>query len=448
MSAADATPPVGAATMAVTIRDGDGRPFAYLVRPAEPLGDLLAFALTKEGEGGPTYRVARDRRGRWRCACEGFLWRGHCKHMKKLRELFDLPEGEIVAKSSKTDDARVSTLARAADAPAADQPALTAQAAARDDTPPAAAQQPMPRTPAVYGAIVRVMAALAKEGISKDRKATGSGASFAFRGIDDVYNALAGILVESRLCVLPRVVSREQVERTSKSGGNLYYTTLTVEYDLVSAEDGSRHTIRTVGEAMDSGDKSSNKGMSAAYKYACVQAFCIPTEGDNDPDATVHEVRPARAAAPAAAPRTDGVHVDPSSHVKPGANGAQQQAAAAPADPDKLALADADARLAAEGLSKPRELLNHIAEQMKANAWTWPANKAEAQKAAAAFEWRRLYDRVQRLMDAVKWDWPDLLAQLGLPEETTQLNAMQLRGGVKALEAAKAEVELMQRLRT
>lgn len=42
---------------------------------------------------------------------------------------------------------------------------------------------------------------------------------------------------------------------------------------------------------MDSGDKASNKAMSAAYKYAAIQTFCIPTEGDNDADSTTHEVR-------------------------------------------------------------------------------------------------------------------------------------------------------------
>jgi hypothetical protein len=39
---------------------------------------------------------------------------------------------------------------------------------------------------------------------------------------------------------------------------------------------------------MDSGDKSTNKAMSAAHKYAILQAFTVPTEGDNDPDATAH----------------------------------------------------------------------------------------------------------------------------------------------------------------
>ena len=43
---------------------------------------------------------------------------------------------------------------------------------------------------------------------------------------------------------------------------------------------------------MDSGDKATNKAMSAAFKYAAFQAFCIPTEGDNDADAHTPEVAP------------------------------------------------------------------------------------------------------------------------------------------------------------
>jgi hypothetical protein len=111
-----------------------------------------------------------------------------------------------------------------------------------------------------------------------------------FRGIDAVYGALSPLLAQYKLCVLPRVVERTVSEQQSKNGGILFYTTLKVEFDFVSAEDGSKHTVCTVGEAMDSGDKSSNKAMSAAYKYACFQAFCIPTEGDNDADAHTHEV--------------------------------------------------------------------------------------------------------------------------------------------------------------
>lgn len=153
--------------------------------------------------------------------------------------------------------------------------------------------------PAVYQAIAAVMKDMAAEGIGKTRK--NQQQNYQFRGIDDVYNALAPILARHQLCMLPRVLSREVVERQTKSGGALFYTTVDAEFDLVSAVDGSTHTIRTVGEAMDSADKSSNKAMSAAYKYAAMQAFCIPTEGDNDADAVTHEVaahRPATNGAP------------------------------------------------------------------------------------------------------------------------------------------------------
>lgn len=146
--------------------------------------------------------------------------------------------------------------------------------------------------PKVYGAINKVTAELAKTGIAKSRQNTQErGGGYMFRGIDDVYAALAPLLAANGLCVLPRVVNREVTERASKHGGLLFYTVLTMEFDFVSTEDGSTHTICTIGEAMDSGDKSTNKAMSAAYKYAAFLTFCIPTEGDNDADGTTHEVK-------------------------------------------------------------------------------------------------------------------------------------------------------------
>lgn len=141
----------------------------------------------------------------------------------------------------------------------------------------------------VYQAINRVQSALSKTGISKDRT-NSQGSGYKFRGIDDVYNAVAPLLAEHGLCILPRVLARTCDERASKSGGALFYVTVEAEFDFVCAEDGSKHTVKTFGEAMDSGDKATNKAMSAAYKYAAFQAFSIPTEGDNDADAHTHSV--------------------------------------------------------------------------------------------------------------------------------------------------------------
>lgn len=146
----------------------------------------------------------------------------------------------------------------------------------------------------VYKAINRVTEALSKGGIGKDRRNNQQG--FAYRGIDDVYNAIAPVLAREGLCMLPSVVSRELVERASAKGGALYYVTVVVDFDLVSSADGSKHTVRVVGEAMDSADKATNKAMSAAMKYACLISFQIPTEGDNDADAS--SPQPAPAAAP------------------------------------------------------------------------------------------------------------------------------------------------------
>jgi hypothetical protein len=149
----------------------------------------------------------------------------------------------------------------------------------------------------VYKSINSVQAALAKTGISKNNRNQQQG--YNFRGIDDVYNVLSPLLAEHGLCILPRMLSRSCEERQTQKGGTLFYVTVDAEFDFVCAEDGSKHTIKTFGEAMDSGDKATNKAMSAAYKYAAFQAFAIPTEGDNDADAQTHEVA---ARKPAAAP--------------------------------------------------------------------------------------------------------------------------------------------------
>lgn len=146
-------------------------------------------------------------------------------------------------------------------------------------------------TKKVYAAICAITEELSKIGIAKNKRNQQQG--YAFRGIDDVYFALSPLLARYKLCILPRVIEQKSIEKTTQKGGTLFYTTVTVEYDFVSAEDGSQHTIKMIGEAMDSGDKSSNKAQSAAYKYAAFQAFCIPTEeSSHDADADSHELKP------------------------------------------------------------------------------------------------------------------------------------------------------------
>lgn len=150
----------------------------------------------------------------------------------------------------------------------------------------------------VYKAISAVQKALSERGIGKERK-NQQGAGYNFRGIDDVYNAVTPLLVKHGLCVIPRVVSQKTTDRVSNKGSILIYATVEVEFDFVSVLDGSHHLVKTYGEAMDSGDKATNKAMSAAYKYAAIMTFGIPTEGDNDTENHTHEL----AAEPESDPR-------------------------------------------------------------------------------------------------------------------------------------------------
>jgi len=139
----------------------------------------------------------------------------------------------------------------------------------------------------VYQAIHQVMAAFAEKGIAKDSKNESQG--FKFRGIDAVLNRLSHHLVEANLVIVPQVLSRDVSERTNSRGNALFYVTLNVAYTIKSAVDGSECTVVTVGEAMDSGDKATNKALSIAYKYMAFQLFAIPI--DEDPDRQTHEVK-------------------------------------------------------------------------------------------------------------------------------------------------------------
>jgi hypothetical protein len=145
------------------------------------------------------------------------------------------------------------------------------------------------RVKGVYACIAAVSKEMSAEGISKTR--TNLQQNYKFRGIDDVFNALAPMLSRHGLVILPRCLSRNVVERQTKTGGVLFYVTIEAEFDFVCVADGSTHTVRMFGEAMDSADKATNKAMSAAYKYAAFQTFCIPTEGE-DADAETHDVEP------------------------------------------------------------------------------------------------------------------------------------------------------------
>ena len=143
---------------------------------------------------------------------------------------------------------------------------------------------------AIHTAMVAIAKAISAEGISKSKENKQQG--WKFRGVDQAMNAFAPLLAANEVFLRPRFSDRQVVERSTKSGTALFYVTIQGEFTFAHA-DGSEVTVGPFfGEAMDSGDKATNKAMAIAFKYAMFQTFCVPLEGvtSDDPDALTHEV--------------------------------------------------------------------------------------------------------------------------------------------------------------
>jgi len=138
----------------------------------------------------------------------------------------------------------------------------------------------------IFETITAVMADIGAVGKTSKNQQQG----FMFRGIDAVMNALAPALAKNKCFVVPEILEQTREERQSARGGTLLYSICKIKYTFY-AEDGSNVSAVVIGEGMDSGDKATNKAMSIAFKYACFQVFCIPTEEMQDPDAECHEVK-------------------------------------------------------------------------------------------------------------------------------------------------------------
>lgn len=142
--------------------------------------------------------------------------------------------------------------------------------------------------PAIYAALSKVMAEVGA--IGKTRK--NAAQNYQFRGVDDVVAHVQDIMAQHGVLCVPRVIERERDIVPSKSGGSMASVRLLVEHTFYAA-DGSHVVCTTLGEAMDSGDKASNKAMSAALKYALTETLLIPTyEVDRDTEEHSPQIAP------------------------------------------------------------------------------------------------------------------------------------------------------------
>jgi hypothetical protein len=175
-------------------------------------------------------------------------------------------------------------------------------------------------TPSPPGKVHEAIAAVMGEvgGVAKGRKNLQQG--YAFRGIADITKACQPLMAKHGLHVVPHEVVAEVVaERTTQKGGAIYHARQRIVFRFYH-RDGSWVRCVTTGEAMDTGDKTSNKVMSAALKYALTQTFCIPEEDpDVDTETASPEVKPSTP--PKEPPPSSRSAPSAGSTAKPPANG-------------------------------------------------------------------------------------------------------------------------------
>lgn len=146
--------------------------------------------------------------------------------------------------------------------------------------------------------IYKKMSDVMKDVGSVAKNQTNTSQGFKFRGIDQFVNALYPALTKHGVFMTPRVTSYTQelrdVTRVNGKSGVDKHVAILMEYDFF-AEDGSKVTVGPVpAEGLDSGDKATNKALSAALKYALIQTFSVPTVDmvDGDSDTPVIEPKP------------------------------------------------------------------------------------------------------------------------------------------------------------
>lgn len=144
---------------------------------------------------------------------------------------------------------------------------------------PAEGAAPAPAAPRpIYELIADAMIAVdavGKNGYNKH-------GNYAFRGIDDVIDAVGPIFRQLRIVPIPKLQKVTYRDVLTSNGKPSKETTLEIVYRFRGPA-GDYEDVIVPGESMDSADKGTAQAMSVAYRIALLQLLCIPTNAP-DPD--------------------------------------------------------------------------------------------------------------------------------------------------------------------
>ena len=142
--------------------------------------------------------------------------------------------------------------------------------------------------------------------VQKEKK---QGLNYSFASEKALIEALRPEMVAAGIYMHVSEMRNVETKTYETKGGSLMnHTLVTAVIRFTHTPSNSSIASLAIGEGADTGDKSANKAMTAAYKYALRQTFCIET-GD-DPDNTPSDTQTR------AAPKKDGP-VPPPADKKP-----------------------------------------------------------------------------------------------------------------------------------
>lgn len=141
----------------------------------------------------------------------------------------------------------------------------------------------------IHQRLIAVMADV--RALGKNQRITEGPARFAYRGIDDVMNAVGPAFRRHGVYVTSEIHHSEHVEVRTSNNKPSGATRLLVQYTFYCAYDGDggdRVSTTVAAEAWDGGDRGTQKAMSVALRTALLQMLVLPT-GDPDPERDTYE---------------------------------------------------------------------------------------------------------------------------------------------------------------
>lgn len=110
-----------------------------------------------------------------------------------------------------------------------------------------------------------------------------SGTRFNFRGVDTVVNVFGPVTLKHGVHVMSSKVEATYGTKNTKSGGTMRECSVLVTWTIMGPM-GDSFTLQTMGEALDTADKSTTKAQSVALRTLLLGFGLTPTH-DTDPDA-------------------------------------------------------------------------------------------------------------------------------------------------------------------